>query len=338
MKTITIGGHVIGPDQPVFIIAEVGINHNGSLELAKTLIRAAAETGCTAVKFQKRTVPVVFSQTELAKEREVDRSIIESALKRGVLPPEAVSRLTRQGLEKTTNGDLKWALEFTLEEYREIDKCCRSLGIMWFASCWDEEAVDFIDQFNPPAYKIASPCLTDDGLLRHTATKGRPVIISTGMSTLPMVEHAVATLREKGTTEIAIMHCVSVYKNDVGEAMLRRTNLRALDALRNKFDVPIGFSIHHNGIIPTHSAIARGASIIEHHITLNKALAGSDQAFSLTPKEFQELCRWAREFPPTLGSGKIEIDPEEEASMKKLRRVWSATQLAIYEQGKRLVS
>lgn len=335
MKTITIGKYKIGPDQPVFIIAEIGINHNGSLELAKALIKAAAEAGCTAVKFQKRTVPVVFSQAELAKEREVDRSIIESALERGVLPPEAVSRLKQQS-DKTTNGDLKLALEFTFDEYREIDECCRFFGIMWFASCWDEGAVDFIDQFNPPAYKVASPCLTDDGLLLYTAAKGKPVIISTGMSTLPMVEHAVETLYQGGATEIAIMHCVSVYKNDVGEAILRRTNLRALDTLRERFGLPIGFSSHHNGIIPTHSAIARNAHIIEHHITLNKVMAGSDQAFSLTPKELQELCRWAREFPPTLGSGEIEIDPEEEANMKKLRRVWSVPQLAIYGQAKSL--
>ncbi|TSC67862.1 MAG: N-acetylneuraminate synthase [Parcubacteria group bacterium Gr01-1014_73] len=338
MKTITIGKHVIGPDQPVFIIAEIGINHNGSLELAKALIKTAAEAGCDAVKFQKRTVSAVFSQAELAKEREIDRSIIESALKRGVLPPESIRRLEQQGLDKTTNGDLKWALELTFDEYYEIDEYCRSLGIMWFASCWDEVAVDFINQFNPPAYKVASPCLTDDNLLRHTTAKGKPVIISTGMSNLLMVEHAVETLRQAGATGIAIMHCVSVYKSDTGETMLRRINLRALDTLQVKFDVPIGFSSHHNGIIPTHSAITRGASVVEHHITLNKALVGSDQAFSLVPKELQELCRWAREFPPTLGTGKIEIDPEEEASMTKLRRVWSPTQKAIYEQSKGLAS
>ena len=334
MKKITIGKQVVGSGQPTFIIAEIGINHNGSLELAKALIKTAAEAGCHAVKFQKRTVPVVFNQTELAKDREVDRSIIELALKRDVLPPDSVSRLTTHGLDKTTNGDLKWALEFTFAEYREIDVYCRSLGIMWFASCWDEKAVDFIDQFVPPAYKVASPCLTDDDLLRYTATKGKPIIISTGMSNLPMVEHAVETLRKMGAAKIAIMYCVSVYKNDTGEDMLRRINLLAIDTLRERFNVPIGFSSHHNGIIPTHSAIARGADIVEHHITLNKAMAGSDQAFSLVPKELGELCRWAREFPPTLGNGKIEIDPEEKASMAKLRRVWSSAQKAIYAQSK----
>ena len=334
-EEISIGGVPVGPSHSPFVIAEIGINHNGSVALAKSLIEMAHRCGCHAVKFQKRTVPVIYTPEELAKSRPVPRFIIEDALKRGVLPKESVKRLKDSNLENTTNGDLKWLLEFTKDEYEEIDSYCKSLGIIWFASCWDEESVDFIGRFNQPCYKIASPCLTDDNLLTHTAKRGRPVILSTGMSTLPMVLHAVSVLERGGCQDIALMHCVSVYQSDTSEMMLQRINLRAIQTLQKAFSYPVGFSSHHNGIVPTHSAVALGANLVEHHITDNNARFGSDQAFSLVEKGLTELCRWIREFPPTLGSGEIDIDPDEESAMKKLRRVWSSDQQKIYTAGKR---
>jgi N-acetylneuraminate synthase len=158
---------LVGKGHPVFVIAEIGINHNGEVSLAKKLIDAAIDAGCNAVKFQKRTVPVVYTEAELAKPREVPPHIISTAISRRVLSPEAVKRLVESNLTNTTNGDLKWALEFTAEEYKEIDTYCKEKGIMWFASPWDEDSVDFLDQFDPPAYKIASASLTDANLLKH---------------------------------------------------------------------------------------------------------------------------------------------------------------------------
>src|SRR5947208_10923851 len=167
-SSVSIGDREIGPGRPVYFIAEIGINHNGDVGLAKKLIGAAASAGCDAVKFQKRTVDVVYSEEELARPRESPFG--------------------------ETNGDLKRGLEFGLEQYREIDRYCREVKIPWFASCWDEASVDFIDYFQPPCYKIASATLTDDALLRHTRAKGRPILLSTGMSSLEQIDHAVEVL------------------------------------------------------------------------------------------------------------------------------------------------
>src|SRR3989344_4585987 len=164
MAKVNIGGIKVGPGEPTFLVAEIGSNHNGSVALAKKLIDAAHEAGCQAVKFQKRTVPAVYTQEELAKDREVPADIIANAIKRGVLASEAVARLTGSNLLETTNGDLKWALELTASEYKEIDQYCKAKGILWLASPWDEASVDFLERFKPPAYKIASASLTDEGL------------------------------------------------------------------------------------------------------------------------------------------------------------------------------
>src|SRR3954453_11168239 len=168
MGTVEVGNRLIGDDQPCFIIAEIGINHNGDIDLAKQLISVAVAAGCDAVKFQKRTVEVVYSAEELAKPRESPFG--------------------------TTNGDLKRGLELDYYDYQEIDAFCRTSKIQWFASCWDEASVDFIDRFKPPCYKIASASLTDDNLLRHTRATGRPIILSTGMSTIDQIDHAVQVL------------------------------------------------------------------------------------------------------------------------------------------------
>src|SRR3954453_12529682 len=172
MATVRIANRLVGDDQPCFIVAEIGINHNGDVDIAKRLISVAVAAGCDAVKFQKRTVDVVYSPEELARPRESPFG--------------------------DTNGDLKRGLEFGLDQFREIDRYCREVKIPWFASCWDEESVDFIDQFDPPCFKIASASLTDDKLLRHTRSKNRPIILSTGMSTIEQIDHAVEVLGKRG--------------------------------------------------------------------------------------------------------------------------------------------
>ena len=217
MQSIKVGNFKIGKGYPCFIIAEIGINHNGSVELAKKLIDIAATSGCHAVKFQKRTVDVVYTPEELAK-----------------------PRISPFG---ETNGDLKRGLECGLDEYNEIDKFCRKKGIMWFASCWDEEAVDFIDRFDVPCFKIASASLTDDNLLRHTREKGKPILLSTGMSTLEEIDHAVEVL---GKEDLIIYHCTSTYPTDNQEI-----NLLAIKQLEERYDIPIGFSGHERGITPS---------------------------------------------------------------------------------------
>lgn len=319
---VRVGNMMVGPEEPVFIIAEIGINHNGIVENAKKLIHKAVSAGADAVKFQKRTVPVVYSAEELALPRAItDISVLESAIKRGVLSQEACERLVSSSFRDTTNGDLKWALEFTEAEYAEIDAYCRDENILWFASPWDEESVDFLEQFDPPCYKIASASMTDDGLLRHTRAKGRPVILSTGMSDLPMIEHAVEVL---GTEDLIILHCTSVYpqgKVEEGDHGLSLLNLRGIETLRETFpSVPIGFSGNDTGIMPTYAAVAMGACVIEKHLTLYRAMFGSDQASSVEPRQFEDLCRMVRELRIARGDGIIRFYNEERPVAAKLRR------------------
>lgn len=293
MKTVRIGDKLVGNGQPIFIIAEIGINHNGSISTAKNLIDMAKKCGCDAVKFQKRTVEIVYTAKELA--------------------------IPRESPFGKTNGSLKHGLEFGEKQYAEIDKYCKEKNILWFASPWDERSVDFLEQFNPPCYKIASASLTDDGLLRHTRAKRKPIIISTGMSDMPMIEHAVEILGKK---DLILMHCTSVYpaKIEEGDHGLSMINLLGIKTLKDKFDVPVGFSSHDTGIMPTYASVALGACAVEKHITLYKAMWGSDQAVSIEPPELEKLCRIIREFQVAKGDGLIRIYPEEIPIMKKLRR------------------
>lgn len=322
---LKIGNKTIGYGEPVFIVAEIGINHNGDVRIAKKLIDVAVSAGCDAVKFQKRTIPVVYAPSanydpgSLTKPRQVHKGILKDAIARGVLSDEAVARLTQSDFENSTNGDLKWALELTYGEYEEIDFYCKERGIIWFTSCWDEESVDFIETFNPPCYKIASPSLTDDGLLSHTRSKGRPIILSTGMSDLAMIRHAVGIL---GLHNLILLHCTSVYPQtlDAGERILSMINLKGVVTLQKEFSVPVGFSSHDSGIVPTFAAASKGACIIEKHITLERGMWGSDQASSIEPEELKTLCRWIRELKITEGDGIIRVYPEELEVMKKLRR------------------
>jgi N-acetylneuraminate synthase len=284
---VRIGDHLVGAGQPCFIVAEIGINHNGSLETAKKLIDAAALAGCNAVKFQKRTVEVVYTPEELAKPRESPFG--------------------------TTNGDLKRALEFGMKEYREIEWHCRDRGILWFASCWDEDSVDFIEQFNPPCYKIASASLTDDHLLLHHRQYRRPIILSTGMSTLDQIDHAVEVL---DTSNLILLSCTSTYP-----APLEELNLRAIELLQKRYGVPVGYSGHEVGLAPSLGAAALGACVIERHITLDRAMWGSDQAASVEWQGFWRLVKDIRAIELAMGDGVKRVWPSEVPVMKKLRRV-----------------
>jgi N-acetylneuraminate synthase len=285
-KTIRIGNREVGDSQPCFVIAEIGINHNGDLGITRKLIDAAVETGCDAVKFQKRTVDVVYTAEELAKPRENPFG--------------------------TTNGDLKRGLEFGAPQYVEIDRYCKQKGILWFASCWDEASVDFIEQYQPPCYKIASASLTDDGLLRHHRKTGRPIIISTGMSTLAQVDHAVEVL---GKENLALMHTNSTYPSKLEEL-----NLRVIDTLKQRYGVPVGYSGHEVGLAPSVAAAALGACMIERHITLDRAMWGSDQAASVEPQGFERLVKDVRAVQVALGDGVKRLFDSEVPVMKKLRR------------------
>lgn len=268
-KTIRIGNREVGDGQPCFIIAKIGINHNGDLAITRRLIDAAVEHGCDAVKFQKRTVDVVYTADELAKPRE------------NPFGP--------------TNGDLKRGLEFGAAQYREIDHYCKQKGILWFASCWDEASVDFIDAFQPPCYKIASASLTDDGLLRHHRQTGRPLILSTGTSTLEQVDHAVEVL---GKQDLVLLHTNSTYPSKLEEL-----NLRAMSTLHQRYGIPVGYSGTRAGPGPLRRRHRPGACIIERHITLDRAMWGSDQAASVEPQGFERLVKDIRAVQVALGDG-----------------------------------
>ncbi len=303
----------VGRAKPCFFVAEVGINHNGSVEIAKKLIDMAAEGGAQAVKFQKRTVPVVYSAEELAKPRAVDRAVLENAVKRGVLSTEAVERLKKSDFKDSTNGDLKWALEFTEAEYRELFNYAKSKGLLAFASPWDLESVDVLEKLGVPCYKIASASLTYHDLLRKVRTTGKPVILSTGMSTLEEIRVAVSVL---GTDNLVLLHTVSTYPSDNAEI-----NLRFLPRLRNMYPtVPVGYSGHEKGLIPTLSAATYGAHLIERHVTLDRTMFGTDQSASLEPSEFAQLIREVRILEAAAGSGMKTVLASEIPIREKLRK------------------
>jgi len=283
-----IAGIPIGSGEPCFIVGEIGINHNGDPALAKKLIDIAKATGCHAVKFQKRTVEVVYTKEELEKVRESPFG--------------------------ETNGDLKRGLELSFEQYRAIDAYCREKEILWFASCWDEASVDFIDQFAVPCYKIASASLSDDGLLKYTRTKAkdRPILLSTGMSTVEEIDHAVEVL---GRPNLVLIHTTSTYP-----AHDEELNLRCIPWLAGRYGMPVGYSGHETGVASSVAAVALGACVLERHITLDRALWGSDQAASLEPNELIRLVRDIDLVQKSMGDGIKRVLEREEATLKKLRR------------------
>jgi N-acetylneuraminate synthase len=285
--SVTIAGKSVGAGNPCYVVAEIGINHNGDLALAKRLIDVAVEAGCNAVKFQKRTIDVVYSAAELARPRESSFG--------------------------TTNGELKRGLEFDEGQYREIDAHCKKAGIPWFASPWDEGSVDFLERFDVPCHKVASASLTDDNLLRHIKGTRKPIIISTGMSTMAQIEHAVEVV---GRSDLIILHSTSTYPASYDEL-----NLKVIRVLAERFDVPVGYSGHETGIASSVAAVALGAVMVERHLTLDRAMWGSDQAASLEPNGMQRLVRDIRLVETSLGDGKKRVFEREKPIMEKLRRV-----------------
>jgi N-acetylneuraminate synthase len=282
-----IRGKFVGDGQPCYVVAEIGINHNGDIDIAKRLISVAVGAGCDAVKFQKRTIDVVYSAEELAKPRESPFG--------------------------TTNGDLKRGLEFEFEEYQEIDRYCREVKMPWFASCWDEASVDMIAQFDVPCFKIASASLTDDHLLRHTRAKRKPIILSTGMSTVEQIDRAVNILGKK---DLIILHSCSTYP-----AYYEEINLRAIRTLRDRYGVPVGYSGHETGLPSSVGAVALGACMLERHITLDRSLWGSDHAASLEPNGINKLVGYIRLVEKSMGDGVKRVLEREQPIIHKLRRV-----------------
>jgi N-acetylneuraminate synthase len=287
-REIKFGNRLVGDGHPTFIIAEIGINHNGDLAVCKQMIDAAAHAGVDAVKFQKRTPEICT-------------------------PPEQQKQMRETPWGYITYLDYRYKVEFGEKEYREIDRHCKEKGIAWFASVWDEQAVDFMEQFNSPAYKIPSASITDHNLLRYTRKTGRPMVVSSGMSTMEQIRTAVEVA---GSENLAITHCTSTYPCEPEEL-----NLRMIQTLRNEFPCPVGYSGHEVGLVPPQVAVALGACMIERHLTLDRAMWGSDQAASVEPSGFERLVKYVRTAEASLGDGVKRVYESEKSSLKKLRRV-----------------
>ncbi len=284
-----LGTRPVGPGHPVYVTGEIGINHNGDLNNAFALIDAAAEAGCDAVKFQKRTPEICTPRDQWDVERD-----------------------TPWG--RMTYIDYRHRVEFGEDDYRAIGEHCAKRGIDWFASPWDVESIAFLEKFDVPAHKVASASLTDDELLRALRATGRTVILSTGMSTPKQIRHAVEVL---GSENIVLCHATSTYP-----AKAEELNLRVINTLREEFpNVPIGYSGHETGLQTTLAAVALGAVFVERHITLDRAMWGSDQAASVEPQGLQRLVRDIRTIEESLGDGVKQVYDSELAPMRKLRRV-----------------
>ena len=273
----------------VFIIAEIGINHNGDLEIAKKLIDGAIFAGCDAVKFQKRTVEKVYSKEELDKPRESPWG--------------------------NTNRDQKYGLEFGKKEYDEIEKYCREKGIYWFASAWDLDSQKFLRQYNLKYNKIASAMLTHRELLEMVAEGKKHTFISTGMSTMEEIEKAVQIFKD-ANCPFELMHTNSTYPMKDEDA-----NLKMIPVLRERFGCKVGYSGHEVGLITSVAAVALGATSVERHITLDRAMYGSDQAASVEIMGFYRLVQYIRTIELALGDGQKKITAKEKEIKKKLRRV-----------------
>lgn len=285
---VTIGDRRIGPGDPVYVIAEIGINHNGDLDIARRLIDVAVAAGCDAVKFQKRTPEIC-------------------------VPPEQrdVERDTPWGT--MTYLEYRHRTELGEAEYGAIDEHCRQAGIQWFASPWDEPSVDFLEHLGVVAHKVASASVTDHGLLKRLADTAKPVVLSTGMSTMDEIRQAAATLEG---SPLLVAHATSSYPCDPTEL-----NLRMIHTLRDELDAPIGYSGHETGLQTTLAAVALGACFVERHITLDRAMWGSDHAASLEPQGLHRLVRDIRVIESALGDGVKQVYDSELPIKAKLRRV-----------------
>jgi N-acetylneuraminate synthase len=284
---VTIGNRVVGDGQPCYIIAEIGINHNGDLGIAKKLIDAAVLAGCDAVKFQKRT-------PELC------------------VPPEQRNLMRETPWGAMTYMQYRERVEFGFPEYSEIDRYCREKHIQWFASPWDAPSVDFLAKFDAVCYKIASASLTDHELVKHVNAKGKPVILSTGMSTIEQVRAGVALVDR---SRLILTHTTSTYPCKPEEL-----NLRVIPSLRQEFGVPVGYSGHEVGLQTTYAAVVLGACVIERHLTLDRAMWGSDHAASVEPSGFMRLVRDVRTIESAFGDGQKRVFESEKPVIKRLRR------------------
>jgi N-acetylneuraminate synthase len=288
-REIKIGNKTVGDGHPAYIIAEIGINHNGDLNTAKQMIDAAVHAGVDAVKFQKRTPDIAT-------------------------PPEQQKQMRETPWGYITYLDYRYKVEFGEEDYREIDRYCRERGIAWLVSVWDQPSVDFMEQFDTPAYKIPSASLTDLGLIRKARATGKPLILSTGMSTMEQIRQGVEIAGEE---DLILMHCTSTYPCEPEEL-----NLKMVETLRREFpNIPIGYSGHEVGLVPSAVAVALGACMVERHLTLDRAMWGSDQAASVEPGGFERLVKYIRVSESALGDGVKKVYESEIGSMKRLRRV-----------------
>ena len=286
-KAVAIGNHMVGPGHPSYVIAEIGINHNGELDNAKALIDVAAEAGCQAVKFQKRTPDISTPEAQKNVQRETPWGTM-------------------------TYLEYKHRVEFGDDEYTEIARYSKEKDLDWFASPWDVPSVEFLERHNVIAHKIASASVTDIPLLEALKATGKPLILSTGMSTMDEIDTAVETL---GTDNLVLMHATSTYPLDPAEA-----NLRMIHTLRERFGVPVGYSGHETGLQVSLAAVGLGANALERHITLDRAMWGTDHGASLEPTGLTRLVRDVRVIESALGDGIKRVYESEEGPRQKLRR------------------
>jgi N-acetylneuraminate synthase len=279
----TVPGHV-------YVIAEIGINHNGDLDIAKQLIDVAHRAGCDAVKFQKRTIDLVYSKDVLDAPRESPWGTTQRAQKEG--------------------------LEFGREEYDEIDRYCRQLGIDWFASAWDEQSLKFLQSYDLKHHKVASAMLSHIPFVEAVAEEGKHTYISTGMSTFDEIDRCVEVFAKRGCS-FSLMHCVSVYP-----ATDEELNLLCIRTLKERYRCDVGYSGHEIGILAPVIAVMLGATSIERHITLNRSMYGSDQSASLEPRGIEYVVRDIRALSPMLGDGVKRCSEAEAKVAKKLRYFW----------------
>ncbi len=287
-REIKIGNKYVGDGHPTYVVAEIGINHNGDLKIAKDLILAAKDADVDAVKFQKRTPEMCVPKEQQNQMRETPWGYI-------------------------TYLEYRNKVEFGEEEYKEINKLCKEVGIDWFVSVWDTASVDFMEKFSPVCYKLPSASLTDDELLLKVRQTGRPLILSTGMSTSDQIDHAVKVV---GLENLLITHATSAYPCDPVEL-----NLRMVETLRKKFPCPIGYSGHEVGLVTSVVAVAMGACLVERHFTLDRAMWGNDQAASVEPVGFRKLVKYIRVTEQAMGDGVKKVYDSELSSLKKLRKV-----------------
>ena len=289
LAPVAIGEHLVGPNQPVYMIGEIGINHNGDVDIAKQLMDVAVTAGAQAVKFQKRNPEVAVPEHQKSK-----------------------MRSTPWG--EMTYIDYKHRVEFGIEEYAEIDRYAKEVGLQWFASPWDTDSVDFLEnEFDALTYKVASASLTDFELLRAIAATGKPVLCSSGMSDWETLDRAVEVFdRDK----LVLMHATSTYPLPPEEV-----NLKAIPAMRERYGVPVGYSGHELGLEISFAAAALGAVTIERHITLDSSMWGSDQSASMEPREFASLVKGVRVLETAFGDGVKRVMPGEESKIDSLRKV-----------------